>query len=266
MSLPLFAIGNSTSKPHTIMELIEDKELSLPSPLTAPRRWRTQHPTKRTTSAFSLTELLVVLVIISLLIGLSVPAISSMGKAKTVTAAAFRTKDFIDYARNYAISRHTLVRVGVEEITLSSGKTGIVLYPMFLEGAQTEADNPADTTAWRPLGSPMLFEGMRISNDSGSFLPTGSEFIALDEDTSELTNFSRQVGALSNNVNFQTSFLISRNGEICLKPNSRAPDVFYPSRNIYFGLQPENGSGDDWAVIAMNGTSGRVHIYRPEDQ
>lgn len=70
---------------------------------------RTPHSALRTSFAFTLLELLVVIVIIGLLATIGLPAIRGMTKSNAVVAADRQMLDDIAYARRLAIANHTTV-------------------------------------------------------------------------------------------------------------------------------------------------------------
>jgi prepilin-type N-terminal cleavage/methylation domain-containing protein len=59
--------------------------------------------------AFTLIEMLVVIVILGILAGLAVPALKNIGKSDANTSAARQLLDDVGHARQLAISRHTTV-------------------------------------------------------------------------------------------------------------------------------------------------------------
>jgi len=70
---------------------------------------RTPHSALRTDQAFTLLELLVVIVIIGLLATIGLPAIRGMTKSNAMVAANRQFLDDLTYARRLAISSHTTV-------------------------------------------------------------------------------------------------------------------------------------------------------------
>ena len=84
-----------------------------PSPVAQKRAavttFNLQPSTSNLSSAFTLVELLVVISILGLLAGLSVPALKSLGKSNNSASASRQLLDDIGRARQLAISQHTTV-------------------------------------------------------------------------------------------------------------------------------------------------------------
>ncbi len=78
---------------------------------------------RRPGSAFSLIELMVVIAIIVVLMGLLVPAFTSMKSAGDVTSAANTIKGVLDQARTYAMANNTYTWVGFYEENASQAST-----------------------------------------------------------------------------------------------------------------------------------------------
>lgn len=261
---------------------------------------KTFHPQSSTKRGFSLTELIAVMGIMGLLIAVSVPALSSLARAKGATSAAHQIKDYLDLARNYAMSNQTLVRVGIEEVPASrmpSGKPALVFHAIknfnpsevgtveSLQATSSVAVNVKDSSGnyeyWDDLSRPLVLEGVGIKNLNKTALGT-----ELSTNNTSLEDFTRPINGVlgsSGNVVFDRGFVISRQGEFCLEGDltldisgdgSIVVDQHqsYPSRPFYFGLiEVVDGGGtptevgENEVAIALNGLSGRVQIYRKGD-
>jgi prepilin-type N-terminal cleavage/methylation domain-containing protein len=70
---------------------------------------------KRHSGGFSLVELLTVVAILSVVMVMAIPALSSLKGGMNVTNAAYEIKGILDQARTYAIANNTFVWVGFFE-------------------------------------------------------------------------------------------------------------------------------------------------------
>lgn len=217
-------------------------------------------------------ELIAVMGIIGLLIAVSAPAISSLARAKGATSAAYQIKDYIDLARNYAISNQTLVRVGITQVSgtaTESGRPALVIHAIrnfnpsetgsveTLLATSSVAVNTKDGAGryeyWDDLARPLILEGVGIINPSQARFNTGltsqlGNFLAAASSNPNLEDFSRPInGITGGDVSFDLGFVISKQGEFCLEGDIRLDldgdggnDVHlhesYPARPFYFGL------------------------------
>ena len=65
---------------------------------------------------FTLTEMLVVIAVITILAAMSIPALTSVDQARGVTEAGFQLRSAIELARSHAVSRRTHVWLGMEPV------------------------------------------------------------------------------------------------------------------------------------------------------
>lgn len=72
---------------------------------------------KKSSSAFSLVELLAVVAVIAILAALSVPALVSIAQGQGMKRAIHATSDFLEQARSEAMAKSTWVWVGVADTT-----------------------------------------------------------------------------------------------------------------------------------------------------
>lgn len=235
------------------------------------------HSKKR--RGFSLTELIAVMGIMGLLIAVSAPAISSLARAQGTTSAAYQIKDYLDFARNYAVSNQTLVRVGIkalDETQTVSGKPALVVHAIKnYEPASSVnmnfQDSGGDYLYWNDLARPLVLENVEIPDLSVNYPVLSALGTELGLSTPELLSFSREINGVSSNVTFDRTLVISKNGEFCVgsdTTDSTGAPLFhdsYPTRGIYFGLGQVAGGDENEVAISLHGVSGRVQIYRKGD-
>ncbi len=249
---------------------------------------------KKNQRGFSLTELIAVMGIIGLLIGLSVPALSSLAQAKGATSAAYQVKDYLDALRSFAVSNQTLVRVGIKDVSASatqSGQPALVIYAIQNDDPLSQVNvNLADPSGgyqyWSDVAKPLILEGIilaglskpvtdSLGNELGSNDPTAPE-----TEQRRLFDFTRPVMGLSSSVVFDNGFVISPNGEFCVSVDKSSTDsdnntgadfhISYPARTFSLGLKQVDASrsdiGSNRVALGFNGSSGRVQIYRKGDE
>lgn len=78
-----------------------------------------------TPQGFTITELLLVIVIIVAMTALLVPALNGIKGGQDVTKAAYDIAGVLDQARTYAIANNTYVFVGFQELDATTSGTGI---------------------------------------------------------------------------------------------------------------------------------------------
>lgn len=114
-------------------------------------------------SAFSLVELLVVMAVIAILMAMTLPALTSMGKGRGLTTAGNMTVDVINHARQVARARNSLTMVAMINTGTDAGRV--------LTSLVYSATNGTNGT-WTPIDRWRTFpEGVVIIN-SGDFFKT----------------------------------------------------------------------------------------------
>ena len=92
---------------------------------------------------FSLIELLVVIAVMTILVGLSIPAIRSMGGASRFDGSVLQVSGLLDEARSYAMAQNTYVWLAFYPVD-APDKSGEELYVVTL--ASSDGSNPF--TGW----------------------------------------------------------------------------------------------------------------------
>lgn len=214
-------------------------------------------------------ELLSVLAIISLLTGLSVPAVKGLSGASTVDAGASKMADLLSLARSQAIARHTIVRFVVARSW--SGKADADLRRVSLWAWDEKAATYFQTTNWEELptglilepGIPAYIRTAHYAADDYSTVrgasvleakPDGSNFF--DAGTADEPISARYI-----------EFLPSGSARIPGSTERRAIFVategFAAGENaIAYTSRASNGPGN-WAQVNVDTLTGRARIYRP---
>jgi prepilin-type N-terminal cleavage/methylation domain-containing protein len=102
--------------PATTTCLPSDHESPITPKAFGAVRWQANNAARiREPSGFTFVELLVVIALIGVLMVLVTPAFTSIKSAGDVTNAAYRIRDALEQARNYAMANNTYVWVGFYE-------------------------------------------------------------------------------------------------------------------------------------------------------
>lgn len=228
---------------------------------------------------FSLIEILVVLGLIALLAGLSLPALTGLSGSGKFNSAVFSISNLLDQARQYAVANNTYVWVafyqepGTNDLyaALIASKTGVDA-----SGGAGTVDLTNSTNAiantYSLLNKIEVFQRVAlISGVTGSgFTSSSSPFSAttlpainpaakgLGISSSDMTQFRIKRPGTSTAVTFDKIIRYSPAGE------AQASDAFVST--IEFAMQPKKGTVLDTknvAVLRISGLVGNARIYRP---
>ena len=125
---------------------------------------RAQHPSRGDRGGFSLTELIVVMGIISMILGFAAPAIVGVLKGKKVEQAVGALTGILESARMDAITQNTYYWTGVASVKKSaptaSGQDE--LWVMTFRGTQGENRVPTDLRSVIPTSILRRIEGVGL--------------------------------------------------------------------------------------------------------
>ena len=213
---------------------------------------------------FTLVELLTVIAVMSVLVSLAAPALSSMAKGSQMTQSLIELSGALDQARQYAISRNTYVWVALRPNP--EGSNGDELSMVVL--ASKSGTDPAP---WSDYGAvpnsqidliarPRTFDQMRFE-EAGKYTKTeipglsGKSTTSINNTPSENTAIFRvKLPGATSAVDFDRVIQFTPTGEA--RVSSSVIDV------IEFGLHPTRGKAGV-AVLRVNGLTGQTAVFRP---
>jgi len=233
-------------------------------------------------SAFTLVEMLVVLLIIAILVALGAPIISSLSNANHITRNAFQLTGALEQARSYATANNTYAWVGIfeEDADLRGvAGTGRVILSIVAstDGSRVYPEgntNPEalDATRLRQVGELVQLEHCTLDTLTAEDVPRETIPAAACQVADD--SFSNR-GPIENRATFK--FPLTGNVPtytfkkiIQFSPMGDASKIVdSPVRCIEFGLRPAQGNIPDTlsknlVAVQLTGIGGRVAILRPE--
>lgn len=222
---------------------------------------------ERRSRAFSLVELLTVIAVMSLLVSMAVPALSSLAKGSQMNQSLMELSGTLDAARQYAIARNTYVWVALRHspqgdagdelsmVTLAS-KSGTDPSPWSNYGqvpnAQIEILGKPRTFSQIRLEEAGVFDMSRIPALSGKASVTAGNSLADGKAV-----FQVKLPGQTSPTDFSRVIQFTPGGEA--RVSSSVIDV------IEFGVHPTRGNVADEnnvAVLRVNGLTGQTSVYR----
>lgn len=208
----------------------------------------------RSSSGFSLVELIVVIAIIGLLAALAMPTLSLMGQARGVSEAAYELASAVDLARSEAIARQTFVWLCMQP-QINSGNLGLRVGMVYSKDGTTNT-NAANL---QPIGRALLIQRVGLANTADLHV-AASLSSAID-----LSGVSGGVSFRIGQTNFDSKRTITFTplGEVTTNAAPSSASGFDP--RLAVGLRQANGTtlmtSNDIAV-AIDGSVGIPTIYR----
>lgn len=212
--------------------------------------------------AFSLVELLAVMCVMSILMSLAVPAISSLAKGSQMNQALTEVSGLMEMARQQAIAQNTYVWVAFNSDAASIGTDDQVRVAVLVSKSGSDLaawgqDDTTQATAQTQLVvRPRTFNQVKLS-DAGLFK---SQIAALPSDAASslgAAGFTIKVPGNQNEV-FTKAIQFTPSGEARIAASMAGA--------VELGLQPTHGHAADVnnvAVVRINGLTGQTRIYRP---
>ncbi len=207
--------------------------------------------------------------IVTLLAGISVPAVKGVNGANTVAVGAGKLSGLLTLARSEAIAQHTIVRFVVAENW--NGQTDANCRRMSLWAWRADIGSFAPLTNWEelPVGViierelPAYIRAAQYATDDASTVRGSS---VLDESSASTAEFAAGTGQDAISTRF-IEFLPSGSARIPGSAERRAIFVATqgfanPDQRLTYTSQA-NGQPNNWAQVNVDTLTGRVHVYRP---
>ena len=244
--------------------------------------------------AFTLIEMLVVLAIIAIIAGISVPAIRALTKSNVITDANRQLKDDLSYARSKAISGRTTVYVlfapklapasqlnsalltdADRELLISGRYNSYAIFTRRSVGDQPGTENPRYLREWKSLPEGVFFAPWKF--DPGS--QNGVQ--GFETDTFPVPrlggvnlsipyiSFNYQGGLISGVcLNCSVTIPLTR-GSLLISPRKSNGSLDVSNLgviNVDFQENPPGNSTNNINWIQIDGLTGRAKVFRPELQ
>ncbi len=214
---------------------------------------------------FTLVEVLVVLMIISMLIVLSIPAMKGLTSTAGMSTAIRHISSIMTLARSHAIAKRTIVRFGIVTAWENDSEAAYRKYGLWEWDRAREEFVPLNE--WKTLPPGLVFENSRGdylrtsdyarkdgSSVRGDFLPSKDAEAFIEEVRSERVRVVFFEFTPSGGVRF---------------PGGEERNVLAVVVNGYF--DPSQGGSlvytdqekRDWSQFNIDTLTGRVRIYRP---
>ena len=232
----------------------------------------------RAPDAFTLIEVLTVVVIIGILVALSAPMINSLNGANVVTRNAYTLTGALEQARSYATANNTYTWVGVfEEDADSPGVSGIgrVILAIFAstDGTKVYTEGSTGGSTLDPTRLQQLGELIQLDHtdlvalDSSDIqrdtVPSSIHQVSEDGFVSPITvAVPLNSGSSASRYTFKKLIQFSPLGDASRINSS-------PVRCIEFGLRPAKGNVTDsttqnLVAVQLAGIGGHTSLHRPQ--
>lgn len=199
-------------------------------------------------AAFSLIEILLVVAVIGLLSMLAIPAMSSMGQARTVTDAGYEIAAAVEMARAEAVARRTFVWLAVESVNTGPDQS-------LRLGMAFSKDGSNSTTAAnvQPIGRPLKIDRIALADSA----PGAGDAVNLSGVTGGATFSIGGTSFTGRTLTFTPA------GEVTTKASPTSADGFIPS--IVIPIRATRGDSQNANIpldILIDGSVGIPRIQR----
>lgn len=217
--------------------------------------------------AFSLVEILVAMVIIGLLSVLSGPALRSILGAGSVNAAASDLSQTLQFARAFAMSHNTYVRVAFAELPESRSSatpiTTLAVLTIYSANGSLDSDTAADMSQpqlWPQLNPPLKLRQFRIDDALNAAHPaTGDDSTPSGSDISDFTRKLADWKVQGNDPQFSSCIQFNPSGEVRVEKGVLAE--FVKIACVRGSLDPQEKNP---FILRLSGVNGTVEVLRKE--
>ena len=227
------------------------------------------NPSRRR-AAFSLMEMTAVMAIITVLAGISVPAVKGIAGANAMDIGAAKLGNLMTLARSEAIARHTIVRFVVA--TEWNGRGPDASYRrMSLWAWQSDTASYGQLTNWEELPDGVIIERtlpdyIRGASYAVADATTVRGSYVLDASLGADAAFMVDTGdgpATGRFIEFLPSGAVRIPGSVERRALFVATQGFgNTDKHIVYTSQSNNRPAN-WAQVNVDTLTGRVHVYRP---
>jgi prepilin-type N-terminal cleavage/methylation domain-containing protein len=229
--------------------------------------------------AFSLIEILMVTALITVLMSLVMPAMSSIRGGQNVTRVSSDIATTLEQARSYAMANNTYVFVGFSEVDgiqaesarpQQSGSGRLLVAVAASKDGTRGYDLTSPASSWTgaanlsPLGRLQRFDGVHLADVVP--IPTpGMESVAASAQLGQVTvptTFDWPIGSGQKVCTFSRVIQFDPQGSAAIPSGSGL------SRWLEVALRPAHGNRLDaaspnFAALQLEGVTGAVKLFRP---
>ena len=228
--------------------------------MTAPPIHSLHRPCRSTpgaTRAFTLVELLVVVLIIGLLLSFLVPAFGNLGKAGALTSAGSQVANLVNLARQNSMSKNAMTALIVNtDSTLDNANRLFTL----LELVPPSSGAQPQTTDWKPLSG---WETIRAGVVADS---NPANFSFPDSATQPVPKFPSPIQYGAKAIGSYKYVIFLPNGTLLSGTSTRirlTEGFLAPGASTVTYTRPKAGGSANYYDITILAATGRTKIDRP---
>jgi prepilin-type N-terminal cleavage/methylation domain-containing protein len=231
-----------------------------------------RHPPRSTLSGFTLVELLMVILIITVLAAAVGPAMSAIMSSGGANQNISKLSEIFEQAREYAVAQNTYVWVTFNPIP-ATGNTPdkvIVAVVASTDGTDPGVINPTATNPYGQVPSASLALISKVVTLNQLLIRNAATFPVSSLPATPVADSSNNCETLPNGWNFAiqtpgTGSSSTYTQVVQFTPSGQARNGSSPVDFIDFDVQPERGNQPDpknVAVLRVNGLTGETATFR----